>query len=100
MTTVCCKCQVEMRVKRNGVVAVVMAEYGPIELRRGDKWWCPECGHDLLIGFAEKPELSAFDTAFQARLDSYDLDPTETVVRYWLNARERAAHDFPLAKTS
>jgi hypothetical protein len=92
MNPVCVRCQIEMRVHQNGVVAVVMADYGPMEIRRADCWRCPRCGVKALIGFAANPELSHFDPAFQSRLDSYEPDPRETVVRFWQNvaAKDRA----------
>lgn len=92
MTPVCCTCHIEMRVRHNGVVAVMMAEYGPLEIRRADMFSCPECSAEALIQFAEQPEIRHTETAFAARLDSYENDKRFVVIRFWHNqaAKEKA----------
>lgn len=89
MTPICAKCQVEFRVQTNGVVLVSMAIWGPHEIRRADLWKCPICGVEILSGFSRDAELIAINPAFDSRLTSYELDPKETVHRYWLNPTEK-----------
>lgn len=89
MPPICVKCQIEMRCKKNGTIAVPMAIHGPISLRRCDMFACPECGTEVLTSFAPQPELSSFEPSFQSRLDSYEMDGRERVVRYFLNQREK-----------
>lgn len=93
MNPVCTKCYVEFRVKVNGIVAVAMAVYGPMEIRRADVWECPVCGVAMIHKWASEAELSHFDPAFEDRLNSYMNDPRQTVMRYWMNARERKQYD-------
>jgi len=48
---VCVKCGVEMRPERNGVGILDMADYGPYQIWDADKYKCPECGYEIVVGF-------------------------------------------------
>lgn len=91
---ICPQCQIELRPLKNGVVVVEMSTCGPLAIWRGDAWHCPKCKKSAIIGLGDEPEIrncapEANALAFQARLDSYDLDPKIVVVRYWQNEREK-----------
>jgi len=48
---VCVRCSRDMRPEKNGVVMLEMASFGPYKLWESDKWKCPSCGFEILIGF-------------------------------------------------
>jgi hypothetical protein len=51
MEPVCVKCSVEMRCKKNGVTAA--GSTVPNYQRSGDKYYCPECGFEIVTGFRD-----------------------------------------------
>ena len=63
---VCVRCQVELRPKKNGVGAIMMASFGPYQLYDADLWACPICGVELLLGFGARPIREHYMPDFQA----------------------------------
>lgn len=52
----CAACEIELRVKENGVLAVSMGDQGPLECYQADLWECPECGVELVwISAGQQP---------------------------------------------
>lgn len=43
----CVKCKCRMFPKKNGVTL----QYTKDTYQRGDLWECPECGHQIVVGF-------------------------------------------------
>ncbi len=50
---VCCKCNKEFRCEKNGVEAIEQADFGDYKYFRTDKYKCPTCGIEVLVGFGE-----------------------------------------------
>ena len=51
---VCVKCQTEMKPETNGVGVLDIADFGPYKIWDADKWKCPKCGIEVIIGFGEQ----------------------------------------------
>jgi hypothetical protein len=49
MKLVCVRCEKQYRIKKNGVLVVDMFQDPPepYEIREGDMWECPSCGHQV-----------------------------------------------------
>lgn len=83
---VCVKCQIEMRVAKNEVLAVkIDANSDAQKATYADLWSCPDCGTEVLSGFAALP--LAFGT--QSCNEAVSRESRHGVVNYWLNAMER-----------
>ncbi len=52
---VCVKCQVELRPHTNGIAAIMMASFGPYKMWMADKWECPVCKWQGILGFSQEP---------------------------------------------
>lgn len=65
---VCVKCKTELKPIENGVSSVEMADFGAYKLWNSDKWGCPECGFEVLAGFAQEPMAGHYEPGFQAKL--------------------------------
>lgn len=48
---VCVKCHFEMIPEENGVGLLDMASFGPYKIWEADKYKCPGCGHEVVVGF-------------------------------------------------
>ncbi len=48
---VCVKCQVELRVEQNGFGVLDFADFGEYQLWSADKYKCPKCSIEIVIGF-------------------------------------------------
>jgi hypothetical protein len=44
-----------MRPEKNGMVVQQNAVYGPYRIWHCDKWKCPKCGVEILVGFGDQP---------------------------------------------
>lgn len=88
---VCTKCQIELKPYLNGVVAVAMATFGPLELYSADEWYCPSCEWKGIFGFSPNPNARHSEPDFEAKLA--ELEKSGRVVyRFWLNQREKYEH--------
>lgn len=89
---ICSKCGIEMRVIRNGVIAVEMAIHGPEAAWMVDEWGCPECGATVLLGWAKNPiascERSNSPAQIEAVVQQYKA-AGDKIVRFFVNANER-----------
>lgn len=52
---VCVKCNRELRPETNGVGCLDMTGLGPYAVWDSDKWKCPVCGYEILVGFGQNP---------------------------------------------
>jgi len=69
---VCVKCKREMRPETNGVGVLDMANFGPCQVWDADKWKCPVCGIEIVVGFAQGPIARHHDKEFFERVvDGY-----------------------------
>ena len=81
---VCVKCHIDMRPEKNGVYFVEDDGQGsPYKLWAADKWKCPECASEVLIGFGK--------AAFAHRDDSNFNEVLENVMKETHTVREK--HD-------
>ena len=67
LTAACVKCGIPFRPEKNGVIMHAMVNEGreyyySIEC---DKWKCPGCGAEILVGFAQNPFCHNVDTKYQ-----------------------------------
>lgn len=68
---VCAKCKCEMRPERNGTGVLDMAEFGPYAVWDTDLWKCPECGIEVIGGFASGPISQHWQDDFEKMVDHY-----------------------------
>lgn len=60
-TPICCKCRVAMKCEQNDFIVRDPETQFPSTYWAGDKFRCPVCGHEIVVGFgkpvdAEKAE--------------------------------------------
>ena len=96
---VCVACNIELRVKQNGVVLVEMSTVGPVALWRADLYHCPVCGIEAVLGVGAEPEVRAWEFHFRTRLDVHRADAGQRVIEFWANERERDQHEDNAAET-
>lgn len=86
-TRVCPACEVELRVKQNGVVLVECATFGFLSLRRADLHHCPVCGTEVVLGAGEEffGHWEGDIVAEVRRLEGRG----ERVILCWLNKMEK-----------
>ncbi len=69
---VCAKCNREMRVKKNGVSFVEMAQDRPYKLWMADLWECKDCGAQVLYTSpTQRPVAEHYQDDFAAKMKSY-----------------------------
>ena len=69
---VCCKCNCEMRPERNGVGVLDHDDNdSPRQVWEADKWKCPECGVEIVIGFGWHPVSDDFEDDFEYHVKYY-----------------------------
>lgn len=77
MRPVCVACKVEMRPAKNDYCVEEMAdESTPYRLWFADKWACPSCNVEVVMGFAKEPWAEHFDPEYATRRRHADL-------QYW-----------------
>lgn len=71
--TICCKCNQQMRPKKNGVYILEVLENGitPYKLWSGDLIECQNCGTEVVIGFGLHPIAEHWQGDFQQKLESF-----------------------------
>jgi len=84
---ICIKCQVELRPKKNGILMLEMATFGPMALWSSDLWYCPCCSMEAVIGFGEKPIIRSSDQDFDEQLTKYRKG--STIIPFWANDKEK-----------
>jgi len=68
---VCVKCQIKLKIKRNGVH--VVETFGvdsdePYKLWRADLWECPDCGAQVVSGFGASNYAEHYEADFAEQL--------------------------------
>jgi hypothetical protein len=71
---ICVACQIEMRPAKNGFVVELMASGESYQKWSTDKWACPNCGFEVVVGFARKPLAERFESGYAHH---------KTDLRYW-----------------
>lgn len=88
---VCVKCHCFYRPKKNGFfITEAMPKYSPgapnenirglrapeawepYKLWVGDKWQCPDCGHEIVVGFASNPVSEHYLPDFDEKAKLYN----------------------------
>ena len=80
---VCVKCGRVMRTIKNGVsVIVLFGENEPYEIWNADKKRCPECGNEVVAGFANEPFAAHYwEDDFAEQLAEARRDPDHVIVK-------------------
>lgn len=66
---VCVKCRIDMRPEKNGVQFIEDDGNGsPYKLWAADKWKCPECGFQVLVGFGAGSYSGIWDENFEKQV--------------------------------
>lgn len=87
---ICVSCQIEMRVKKNGVDLVSMDCQGfPIEIFSADLWHCPSCETELILGTGRKPNVIGRDACEEYLLTNGLIGDEKHVFSFWLNQKEK-----------
>jgi hypothetical protein len=69
---VCVKCNCELRPETNGVGVWDRNKNGTSKLWDADKWKCPKCGVEIVVGFGYNPVACNCDEDFQKHIKFYD----------------------------
>ncbi len=89
---ICVACRIEMSPEHNGQLAVLQCVGVPeldYQVWRSDLWKCPMCGHEVIMGFGDKPthEFGLVDN-LQAHIK--ELEQRDgAAIRYCSSLRER-----------
>lgn len=73
MLLVCTKCNVTMKPKENGQIALEMADFGPYKIWQCDKYYCPECEAEVLTGFGRDPISEHYQESFKKWMQKVDV---------------------------
>ncbi len=88
-TLICCNCQVEYRVRENGVLLVSMdANNAAHSARWGDTLECKQCGHVACV-VPDGPLAAIGCKATKELVDRVELRSETEVHRYWLRPAEK-----------
>ena len=70
---VCVKCEVKFKPKRNGVHVVETFGVGsdePYKLWQADLWECPQCGAEVVSGFANREYAQHYQENFKVQFEN------------------------------
>lgn len=81
---ICVKCQIDMLPTKNHFVVEVMAGIHPYQKWATDKYTCPECGIEIIVGFANKPLAEGFEGHY------YDIRED---LKVWCSKRDKDTYD-------
>jgi len=85
---VCAKCRIELRAKKNGVMVVEMAGFGPCAIHQADLWACPECGMEVVVGFGRKACAYHYEETFEAVMERLRRSD-DPVIEFWATQSEK-----------
>ena len=66
MPPICVDCRVEMECKKNAFVVELMTTDKPYQKFSSDKWACPNCSFEVVVGRALKPLAEAWQPTYNA----------------------------------
>lgn len=80
---VCVECQIQYRLVKSGNKVIDMFLYPPqpYKVRNGDRWECPNCGHQIIAGFSELPLAEHYQDDFSGVL-GLALEDENTIYCY------------------
>ena len=84
---VCAKCRIELRPKTNDIVAIEMADFGPYKIWAADLWGCPECGAEVILGFANHRMAEHYEPKFATVLQEAERNPL--TVKFWQDQEQK-----------
>ena len=82
MAPICVDCQIEMRPAKNGFVVELMAADRPYQKWSTDKWACPNCSFEVVVGFGRQPLAESWQGS--------EYESHKTDLRYWGFAKRQA----------
>ena len=68
MPPICVDCQLEMRAAKNGFVIELMAADQPYQKFSSDKFACPNCGFEVVVGVAIHPIAEHWQPGYAAEV--------------------------------
>ena len=69
---VCVACQVELRPKKNAILACSRIRSRPTAIWNADLWKCSRCGYEVILGFAALPFIYHYEADFKKYLKKVD----------------------------
>jgi ribosomal protein L37AE/L43A len=82
---ICVKCQLQMRVKKNGFPLVAMAGRDAYQLWSSDLWECPSCGASIA-----NPATTPIAEHFQPEFDgAVKTSLANGAAQFWVTAKDR-----------
>lgn len=85
---ICADCGIELRPHVNGIVAVEMSVSGPIAIWEADLWHCTNCNKQLLLGFAQSPEVVQPGDIENYLIAVYNARK-KAIIPFWTNMKEK-----------
>lgn len=69
--SVCVTCEVELKPEHNGAIVAEMFQDNDriYKLWEADLWKCPECGIEVVLGFASMPLMEHYEGDINAKLE-------------------------------
>jgi hypothetical protein len=81
---ICVDCQIEMEPRKNHYVVEVMAGAEPYQKIAADKFGCPNCNIEVVVGFANKPLAECWQPEYQTHV---------TDLKAWCSLKDQATFD-------
>lgn len=78
---ICVDCQVEMEPVKNAFIVELMAADKPYQKFSSDKWACPNCQFEVVVGFGQKPVAEHYQ---KDRYASYLTD-----LKFWGSIKDK-----------
>jgi hypothetical protein len=64
MRIVCVTCLLELRCVKTGETSIEGAAFGPYKLWQSERYGCPQCGFEVLAGFAQERIAEHYEPSF------------------------------------
>jgi len=62
----CAPCKTKLRPRKNEIIVEETFEDGrPYRVWAADLWECPDCGHQLILGYGKEPLAEHFEDNFE-----------------------------------
>ena len=85
---VCCKCQLPMYTRKNGVDVIDIEEdYVPYKIWRADKWRCFRCKTEIIVGFSREPIIEKYHEGFDTVCKAISKERHTTECRFGVQGR-------------
>jgi len=60
-----------MKPEENGIGVLDITDFGPYKLWTADKWKCPLCLHEVIVGFGKEAITEHFYKSFDNTVNGY-----------------------------